>query len=102
MALPTAEVQRRWALTTPQWPIMNAVLEGVSRDQMMAQHQANHIQVAYAPSRDIGLKAMNVKAACSMPWGLKFTSAGSRHSMTGAVSLLPGGSELRIRRPCYH
>jgi L-fucose isomerase-like protein len=63
VALPEAEVQRRWALTTPQWPIMNAVLEGVSRDQMMAQHQANHIQVAYAPSREVALKALNVKAA---------------------------------------
>ncbi|ACO47916.1 fucose isomerase [Deinococcus deserti] len=62
VALPEAEVQRRWSLTTPQWPIMNAVLEGVSRDQMMAQHQANHIQVAYAPSRDAALEALNVKA----------------------------------------
>ncbi|UBV44420.1 fucose isomerase (plasmid) [Deinococcus taeanensis] len=62
VALPEAEVQRRWALTTPQWPIMNAVLEGVGRDQMMAQHQANHIQVAYAPSRDAALEALNVKA----------------------------------------
>lgn len=63
VSLPEAEVQRRWAMTTPQWPIMNAVLEGVSRDQMMAQHQANHIQVAYAPSRDEALQALQVKAA---------------------------------------
>ncbi len=34
--------------TTPQWHIMHAVTYGVSRDQMMAKHQANHIQVAYA------------------------------------------------------
>ena len=37
------------ANTTPQWPIMHAVTHGVTRDQMMARHKANHIQVAYAP-----------------------------------------------------
>ena len=48
--LPEAETERRWALTTQQWPIMHAVLHGVTRDQMMARHKANHIQVAYADS----------------------------------------------------
>src|SRR5207253_1886729 len=38
--LPEAETQRRWKLTTPQWPIMHAVTYGVSRDQMMARHKA--------------------------------------------------------------
>lgn len=47
--LPREEVERRWTLTTPQWPIMNAVLHGVSRDQLMARHKSNHIQVAYCP-----------------------------------------------------
>ena len=42
------------ATPTPQWPIMHAVLHGVSRDQMMARHKANHIQVAYANSDDGG------------------------------------------------
>jgi hypothetical protein len=46
--LPRAETERRWQATTPQWPIMHAVTYGVSRDQMMARHKANHIQVAYA------------------------------------------------------
>ena len=31
---------------------MHAVTYGVSRDQMMARHKANHIQVAYANSAD--------------------------------------------------
>src|SRR6185437_4433479 len=44
--LPMEETQRRWDATTPQWPIMHAVTYGVSRDQMMARHKANHIQVA--------------------------------------------------------
>ena len=47
--LPREETERRWQITTPQWPIMHAVTRGVSRDQMMARHKANHIQVAYAP-----------------------------------------------------
>ena len=49
--LPQEETQRRWDATTPQWPIMHAVTYGVSRDQFMARHKANHIQVAYANSR---------------------------------------------------
>ena len=48
--LPLAETERRWQATTPQWPIMHAVLHGVSRDQMMARHKANHLNVVYAPS----------------------------------------------------
>ena len=47
--LPLEETMRRWRESTPQWPIMHAVLHGVSRNQMMARHRANHIQVAYAP-----------------------------------------------------
>src|SRR5690606_32290101 len=39
--LPAEETQRRWDLTDKQWPIMHAVLDGVSRDQMMAKHKAN-------------------------------------------------------------
>ena len=40
------KTDRRWLATTPQWPIMHAVTYGISRDQMMARHKANHIQVA--------------------------------------------------------
>ena len=45
--LPTQEFQRRLDATTKQWPLLNAVLDGVSRDQLMAGHQSNHITVAY-------------------------------------------------------
>ncbi len=45
--LPREEVERRWQITTPQWPMMNAVLHGVTRDQLMGRHKSNHIQVAY-------------------------------------------------------
>lgn len=61
--LPEEETKRRWSATTPQWPIMHAVTYGVSRDQMMARHKANHIQVAYANSPDEADKACLTKAA---------------------------------------
>jgi hypothetical protein len=71
VALPEAETQRRWQLTTSQWPIMHAVLHGVSRNQMMARHKANHIQVAYAPSAEDADRALAVKAATFAAMGLK-------------------------------
>jgi len=61
--LPAEETERRWQATTPQWPIMHAVLHGVSRDQMMARHKANHLNVAYAPSAADADHALAVKAA---------------------------------------
>jgi hypothetical protein len=68
--LPQAETERRWSLTTPQWPIMHAVLHGVTRDQMMARHKANHIQVAYAPSAADADKALAAKAAMLAAMGI--------------------------------
>jgi hypothetical protein len=61
--LPAAETARRWHETTPQWPIMHAVLHGVSRDQLMARHRANHVQVAYAPDAGAADCALTAKAA---------------------------------------
>jgi hypothetical protein len=69
--LPPEETERRWQLSTPQWPIMHAVLHGVSRDQMMAQHKANHIQVAYATSSKTADQALAAKAAMFAEMGLK-------------------------------
>jgi hypothetical protein len=39
VTLPKEETEQRWRATTPQWPIMSAVLYGVSRDQMMARQE---------------------------------------------------------------
>ena len=69
--LPLEETERRWQLSTLQWPIMHAVLHGVSRDQMMAQHKANHIQVAYATSDKTADRALAAKAAMFAEMGLK-------------------------------
>lgn len=75
--LPPAETERRWQLSTPQWPIMHTVLHGVSRDQMMAQHKANHIQVAYAPSAQQADQALAAKAAMLAAMGLKVNLCGT-------------------------
>jgi hypothetical protein len=76
--LPMEETQRRWDATTPQWPIMHAVTYGVSRDQMMARHKANHIQVAYANSAEEADRAMLAKAAMAEALGMKVALCGTR------------------------
>jgi hypothetical protein len=76
--LPKAETERRWQATTPQWPIMHAILYGVSRDQFMAKHQANHIQVAYARDAKAADKAMCGKAAMGQAMGMEVKICGTR------------------------
>jgi len=61
--LPEQETRRRKEATNPEWPIMHAVLHGVSRDQFMARHKANHLNVAYAPDAASADRALTVKAA---------------------------------------
>ncbi len=76
--LPLAETERRWNDTTPQWPIMHAVTYGVSRDQMMARHKSNHIQVAYGNSAAEADAACLAKAAMADALGLETTLCGTR------------------------
>lgn len=68
--LPPEETERRWRETTPQWPIMHAVFKGITRDQMMARHQSNHIQVVYAPNEKQAHRAARIKAAALAELGL--------------------------------
>jgi hypothetical protein len=69
--LPEAETARRWRETTPQWPIMHTVFPGISRDQMMARHKSNHIQVVYAPDEKQAHRAARIKAAALAELGLE-------------------------------
>lgn len=78
IALPKEETERRWNETTPQWPIMHAVTYGVSRDQMMARHKANHIQVAYANSAKEADLALYAKAALAAELGIEVCLCGTR------------------------
>jgi L-fucose isomerase-like protein len=77
VSLPLEETQRRRKATTPQWPIMHAVLYGITRDQMMAKHQANHIQVVYAPDAHSADRALAAKAAMAESMGIKVNLCGS-------------------------
>lgn len=68
--LPEEETQRRWNATTMEWPIMHGVLKGISRDQMMARHKANHIHVVYAPDEATAHRACRIKAAALAELGI--------------------------------
>ncbi len=76
--LPDAETNRRWNETTPQWPIMHAVTYGITRDQMMARHKANHIQCAYANSAEEADAAMLAKAQMAASLGLEVSICGTK------------------------
>lgn len=76
VALPEEETQRRWESTTSQWPIMHAVLHGVTRDQLMAKHQSNHIQVAYANSAAEADLCLETKAALAVKLGISVNLCG--------------------------
>ncbi len=78
--LPQKETERRWKETTFQWPIMHAVTYGVSRDQMMARHKANHVQVVYAKSAKEADKAMMAKAAMADALGMDVALCGTDDS----------------------
>ena len=77
------KLERRWQQTTPQWPIMHAVTYGVSRDQMMARHKANHIQVAYATSADAADRALLVRASVAEALGIEVYVCGTKKSGKG-------------------
>ena len=76
--LPREETERRWQSTTWQWPIMHAVTYGVSRDQLMAKHKSNHIQVAYAKDAKAADQCLLAKAAMAQALGMKVNLCGTR------------------------
>ncbi|WP_353126153.1 fucose isomerase [Parapedobacter pyrenivorans] len=77
VSLPEAETQRRWQSTSPEWPIMHAILHGVDRDQLMARHQANHIHVVYATDDEAAHKACRIKAAALDELGINVHFCGN-------------------------
>ena len=76
--LPEEETRRRLESTTKQWPIMHAITYGISRDQMMARHKANHIQVAYANDDAGADRAALTKAAAARSLGIEVNFCGTR------------------------
>jgi hypothetical protein len=78
ITLPEQETRRRLESTTKQWPIMHAVTYGIDRDQMMARHKANHIQVAYCRDAAAADRAALTKAALAQALGLEVSFCGTR------------------------
>ena len=76
--LPREETERRWAETTPEWPIMHAVLHGISRNQFMARHRSNHIQVAYAHDAAAADRVLAAKALTAAELGMQVSICGAR------------------------
>ena len=75
--LPAAETERRRRETTAQWPIMHAVFDGITRDQMMARHKSNHIQVVYAPNAAQAHRAARIKATALDELGIEVHFCGN-------------------------
>jgi hypothetical protein len=71
VSLPAEETERRWRQTTYQWPIVNTILHGMSRDQFMARHRANHVNIAYADTPEMALRALQTKAAMLAELGVE-------------------------------
>ena len=73
--LPAAEFERRRQATSWEWPLLNCTLDGVSRDQLMAGHESNHISIAYV---DEALLADVLKAfvAQALTQGMRVWVAG--------------------------
>ncbi|MEL6125545.1 MAG: fucose isomerase [Pseudomonadota bacterium] len=77
VALPDEETRRRRDATTPEWPIMHAVLHGVGRDQLMARHKANHVQVAYGSDTEGARNAALCKARLAAKLGMRVSWCGT-------------------------
>jgi hypothetical protein len=91
--LPADEAERRSEATNPEWPIMHAVTYGTSRDQMMARHKSNHVQVAYAPGAEEADRALATKAAMFRELGIETYFCGS------SDDLIPAGDHEPRGRP---
>jgi L-fucose isomerase-like protein len=81
--LPMDECKRRLDSTTAVWPLMNAVIYGVSRDQIMAKHKANHIQVVYGSSAGAADNALYTRAAMASELNIKVNLCGTRKGGSG-------------------
>ena len=69
--LPAEETERRLKSVTYQWPIMHTVLHGITRDQFMGRHPANHINVAYGEGAESADALLAAKAAMLAELGVQ-------------------------------
>ena len=75
LELPAAEFERRRKATTYEWPLLNCKLDGVSRDELMAGHQSNHITIAYV-AEDKLQDVLRAFVAQALTQGIQVSVAG--------------------------
>lgn len=80
--LPAEETQRRKNATNPEWPIAHVVLHGVTRDQFMARHKANHVQLVYANDQATADRALTAKATAFAQLGVTVHLCGNAYPVT--------------------
>lgn len=78
VTLPRDEVQRRARLCSPECSIMNAVLNNVTPEQMLARQRSPGLQVIYAGTPREADRFLAVKAALADALGLDVFLCGSR------------------------
>ena len=76
VSLPEKEVRRRAELANPEWPVVSATLDGMTRDQFMGRHPANHIQIVYAKNAKDADRLLAVKAAMAEELGIDVFTCG--------------------------
>ncbi|MDR0870809.1 MAG: fucose isomerase [Planctomycetaceae bacterium] len=76
VSLPKKEMKRRAESADTEYPVVNAVLDGVSRDQFMSRQPANRIQIVYADSAEEANRMLAVKGAMAEELGIKVYTCG--------------------------
>ncbi len=79
--------------TTYEWPLMNVMLDGVGRDDLMAGHQSNHVTVAYVDEANL-LDVARAFVAQALTQNITVFAAGDL-----AGQQLPASQEVTIRPP---
>ena len=77
VSLPMTETEARWQGTTPEWPVMHAVFQGITRDEMLARHPSGGVQVVYAPDKEGARRGLFAKAAALRELGLEVSIRGN-------------------------
>lgn len=78
--LPEAEFERRRRATNYEWPLLNCVLDGVTRDDLMAGHQSNHVTIAYVDQAKLQSVLQAFVAQC-LTQGIQVKVAGDAASV---------------------
>jgi len=80
--LPAAEFERRRQATNPEWPLLNAVLDGVNRNDLMAGHQSNHLSLAYVEEAQLA-SLVTAFVAQALTQGIRVYAAGDAAKLLG-------------------